>query len=68
MTRKMQQQSNTMSCSEMIKQLRGIKRIDTFLCCRCLLDAMTAREEVLPALSRDCIQLPNQQLNSNKPQ
>lgn len=68
MTHKMQQQSKPMSCGETIKQLRGIKRIDTFLCWRCLLDATTAREEVLPALSRDCIQLPNKQLNSKEPQ
>lgn len=56
---KTQQQSNIISCAETIKQLRGIRRIDTFFCCSCLLDAMTAREEVLLALTRDWIQLLN---------
>lgn len=65
---KKQPQSNTISCAEMIKQLRRIKRIDTFFCCRCLFNATTAREEVLPALSGDCIQLPNKQLNGTQPQ
>lgn len=66
MTHKTQQQSNTISCAETIKQLQRIKRIDTFFCCCCLFNATTAREEVLPALSRDCIQLTNKQLNGRE--
>lgn len=62
-----QNSNNPISRAEMIKQLRRIKRIDTFFCCCCLFNATTGREEVLPQLSRDCVQLPNKQLNGREP-